>query len=256
VRVATRWGSIVVRLRITGEMPRGMIFVPIHWNGTFASDARVGALVNPIVDPVSGEPEFKHTPARVMPFSVRWHGFVLTRHHIASPDVTWWTLARGNQHLRYEIAGRKLPRDWSMWARQLLNVADDADWVEYSDPAAHVFRGALLVDDRISACVYLSPRPDLPSRTWLASLFERGRIGDAERVGLLMGQPAEPGADTGPIVCSCFGIGRKTICDTIRHDRLGTTQEIGKKLRAGTNCGSCLAEIRGLLIECRGGAES
>jgi assimilatory nitrate reductase catalytic subunit len=249
VRVATRFGSIIVRLRITGEMPRGMIFVPIHWNGAFSSDARVGTLVNPIVDPVSGEPELKHTPARVMPFSVRWHGFVLSRHHIASPDVTWWTLARGNQHLRYEIAGRKVPRDWSMWARWLLNAADDADWVEYSDPAAHVFRGALLIDDRISACVYLSPRPDLPSRTWLASLFERGRIGDAERMGLLMGQPADPLADTGPIVCSCFGIGRKTIVNAIRDDGLGTTQEVGKKLRAGTSCGSCLAEIRALLIE-------
>ena len=41
-----------------------------------------GTLVNPIADPVSGEPEFKHTPARVMPFSVRWHGFVLARNHI------------------------------------------------------------------------------------------------------------------------------------------------------------------------------
>jgi assimilatory nitrate reductase catalytic subunit len=255
VRVATRCGSIIVRLRITGEMPRGMIFVPIHWNGAFSSDARVGTLVNAIVDPVSGEPEFKHTPARVMPFTVRWHGFVLARDPIASPDVTWWTLARGNQHLRYEIAGRKLPRDWSMWARQLLNAADDADWVEYSDPAAHVFRGALLIDDRISACVYLSPRPDLPSRTWLASLFARDRISDAERAGLLMGQPADPRADTGPTVCSCFGIGRNTICAAIRHDRLGTTQEVGKKLRAGTNCGSCLAEIRALLIEC-GSAES
>jgi assimilatory nitrate reductase catalytic subunit len=256
VRVSTRWGSIIVRLRITGEMPRGMIFVPIHWNGAFSSDARVGTLINPVVDPVSGEPEFKHTPARVMPFAVRWHGFVLARHAIASPDVTWWTLARGNQHLRYEIAGRKPPRDWSMWARQLLNAADDADWVEYSDPAAHVFRGALLIDDRISACVYLSPRPDLPSRTWLASLFARDRISDVERAGLLMGQPADPRADTGPTVCSCFGIGRNAICDAIRHDRLGTTQEVGKKLRAGTNCGSCLAEIRALLIECGSGAES
>jgi len=255
VRVATRWGSIIVRLRISGEMPRGMIFVTIHWNGAFSSDARVCTLVNPVVDPISGEPEFKHTPARVMPFAVRWHGFVLARDAIASPDVTWWTLARGNQHLRYEIAGRKPPRDWSMWARQLLNAADDADWIEYSDPAAHVFRGALLTDDRISACVYLSPRPDLPSRTWLASLFARDRISDVERAGLLMGQPADPRADTGPTVCACFGIGRNAICDAIRHDRLGTTQEVGKKLRAGTNCGSCLAEIRALLIEC-GAAES
>src|SRR4029079_7798732 len=108
----------------------------------------------------------------------------------------------------------------------------------------------------ISACVYLSPRPDLPSRTWLASLFARDRINDVERAGLLMGQPADPRADTGPPVCSCFGIGRNAICTAIRQDRLGTTQEVGKKLRAGTNCESCLAEIRALLVECGVGAES
>ena len=70
---------MVARLRISGEMPRGMIFVPIHWSGEFSSDARVGALVNPVVDPISGEPEFKHTPARVTPFVVSWHGFILSR---------------------------------------------------------------------------------------------------------------------------------------------------------------------------------
>lgn len=250
VRVTTRWGSIIVRLRISGEMPRGMVFVPIHWNGAFSSDARVGALVNPIVDPVSGEPELKHTPARVLPFVVSWHGFVLARDPIASPDVTWWTLARGEKHLRYEIAGRRVRGDWSLWARRLLNAADDADWLEYSDPAAGMFRAALLSDDRITACIYLSPRPDLPSRTWLATLFTRDRIGDVDRAGLLMGQPADPRADTGPIVCSCFGVGRKAICEAIGRDRLTTTQDVGQKLRAGTNCGSCIAEIRTLLAEC------
>ena len=118
-----------------------------------------------------------------------WYGFVLTRDPIADPDITWWTLSRGDQHLRYEIAGRRVPRDWSLWARRLLNAADDADWVEYSDPAANVFRAALLSDDRLKACVHLSPRADLPSRTWLATLFARERISDADRAGLLMGRP-------------------------------------------------------------------
>ena len=56
------WGSIVVRVRTGADVPSGMVFSPIHWNRAFASDARVGALTNPVVDPISGEPEFKHTP--------------------------------------------------------------------------------------------------------------------------------------------------------------------------------------------------
>ncbi|MDB5729063.1 MAG: nasA, partial [Noviherbaspirillum sp.] len=74
-RVSTRWGSMVARVQHGGGIARGSVFVPIHWNNQTASDARVGALVNPAVDPVSGEPEFKHTPVRVDEFRVEWHGF-------------------------------------------------------------------------------------------------------------------------------------------------------------------------------------
>jgi assimilatory nitrate reductase catalytic subunit len=127
-----------------------------------------------------------------------------------------------------------------MWARTLFGAnSADADWIEYLDRGAGVYRGALLVEDRMSACVFISPRPDLPSRTWLSSLFTQERIDDADRAGLLMGQPGDPRADAGPIVCSCFGVGRRTICDAITQLDLKSPQEVSQKLRAGANCGSC-----------------
>ena len=247
-RVETRWGSLVARVKTTGEMPRGMVFVPIHWSGALASDARVGALVNPVVDPVSGEPEFKHTPARVMPFTVNWHGFILTRRPIPALDVTWGTTVRGDRFTRYEIAGRGRSPGPD-WARQLLGAPTDADWVEYSDPASGLFRGVLLIEERIAGCVFISPRMDLPSRAWLSSLFARKRIGDVDRVALLNGGPASPTGDPGPLVCSCFGVGRNTLCRTIAANKLRTPLEVGRKLKAGTNCGSCLPEIRQLLAQ-------
>jgi assimilatory nitrate reductase catalytic subunit len=249
VRVSTRWGSLIARLKVSGEIPRGMIFVPIHWSGVFASDARVGALVNPIVDPISGEPELKHTPARVAPFVVSWQGFILSREPIEDLDVTWWSVAQGEQFRRYEVAGRRVYRDWSRWAHRLFRAPAECDWLEYSDPNAGVYRAALLVEDRIAACVFLSPRQDLPSRSWLSSLFEKPRISDRDRAGLLLGQSADPRADTGPVVCSCFGVGRKTICNAIRQEKLATPQQVGEKLRAGTNCGSCVSEIKSLIAE-------
>src|SRR6185437_4624003 len=114
-RVSTHWGSMVVRASISGEIPRGMVFVPMHWSHAYASEARAGALVSPAVDPISGQPEFKHTPARVEPFPVEWHGVVLTRGAIATTDLTWWTLVRGAGWQRYELAGRTRPADWAEW---------------------------------------------------------------------------------------------------------------------------------------------
>jgi assimilatory nitrate reductase catalytic subunit len=245
-RVETRWGSLIARVRTSGEMPRGMIFVPIHWSGEHASDARVGALVNPVVDPISGEPELKHTPARVAPFVVDWYGFVLSRRPLEVLDVAWWARVRGARFMRYEIAGRS-PTVSAAWARALLHADGDIDWLEYSDAAAGIYRAAVLVDDRLDACVFVSSRSDLPARTWLSDLFSRERIDDADRAALLTGRPLDRARDAGPILCSCFGVGRETIVTAIAHDDLDSTQAIGRKLRAGTNCGSCLAEIRSLL---------
>ncbi len=248
VRVSTRWGTVVARLRMSGEIPRGTVFVPIHWSSTNASDARVGALVNPVVDPWSGEPEFKHTPARVEPFLVDWHGVLFSRQFYAAPDVTWWTLVHGSGFLRYELAGRGGCTDRASWSRQLLGATDPAaDYLDYQDAAAGVYRAAYLIDDRIAACVCIAPRPKLPSRSWLASLMAKEHLEDSDRGALLAGRPLIAGPDTGALVCSCFRVGSKTIAEAIARHGLATAQQVGARLQAGTGCGSCLPEISRLL---------
>jgi assimilatory nitrate reductase catalytic subunit len=246
VRVTTRWGRMVVRLRTSGEIARRSIFVPIHWNGATASDARVGALVNPSVDAISGEPEFKFTPARVEPFVVSWHGFVLTRRPIPLDSFSWWACAEGGDFQRYEIAGRRVPGDWSAWASALLGAEAGADWVEYADPSAGTYRAVHLRDERLESCVFIGARPELPSRTWLASLFAREQIAPLERATLLSGRPVDPGADAGATVCACFKVGRNAIeAAIIQGCRDATT--IGRRLKAGTNCGSCIPELHRMI---------
>jgi len=248
VRVVTRWGSMVARLRSSGAMPRRMIFVPMHWNDTVSGAARVGALVNPVVDPVSGEPESKHTPARVCAYEVAWQGFALSRKPLTLEDASTWSRTRGDGFQHYEMAGRRVRGDWAPWARRLLGAAADADWLEYVDRAAGVYRAALVLEDRLQGCLFLSPRPDLPSRSWVSSLFAQSALSHADRAGLLLGRPADAAADIGPVVCSCFHVGRNTIVQAIRGFALDSPQAIGKRLRAGTNCGSCIPELKALLL--------
>ncbi|PUA16345.1 nitrate reductase [Glaciimonas sp. PCH181] len=248
-RVSSQWGAMVARVQHGGGIARGSIFVPIHWSNQSASDARIGAVVNPVVDPVSGEPEFKHTPVRVEDFPVSWHGFVLSREEVGLDAVTHWTRIQGRTFARYELAGRNVIDDHGQWVRGLLGVNDpEADWLEYEDKTAGVYRAAYLIDDRIETCVFISPRPDLPSRAWLAGLFAKDVLADADRVGLLIGQPIEKGADAGPTVCSCFGVGRNTICSAIRAQGLSTVPQVTAALKAGGNCGSCVPEIKKLLV--------
>jgi assimilatory nitrate reductase catalytic subunit len=251
-RVSSRWGASVARVRHGGGIARGSVFMPIHWSGQTASDGRVGAVVNPAVDPVSGEPEFKHTPVRVEPFGVRWYGFILSRNELPLEEAANWTRIQGTGFIRYELAGRHPFPDAAGWARKLLQVEDeDADWIELEDRNGGVYRAAHLAGGRIEACLFVSQRQDLPARAWLAQMFAKDALTPQDRIGLLSGRARLGGADTapdpGPTVCSCFGVGRNAIRIAIERHGLKDAAEVTACVRAGGNCGSCVPEIRALL---------
>jgi assimilatory nitrate reductase catalytic subunit len=65
-------------------------------------------------------------------------------------------------------------------------------------------------------------------------------------MSLLAGVPPKGEVDCGKAVCSCFGVGENTIKQAIRKGA-NSVEAIGKALNAGTNCGSCIPEIRALL---------
>jgi assimilatory nitrate reductase catalytic subunit len=249
-RVTSNWGAAVARVQHGGGIARGSVFMPIHWSGQTASDARVGAVVNPAVDPVSGEPEFKHTPVRIEPFGVNWYGFILSRAELPLEEAANWTRIQGADFVRYELAGRKPFADAAGWARKLLQVEDeDADWIELEDGSGGVYRAAHLVDGRIEACLFVSQRQDLPARAWLAQMFGKDELTPQDRAGLLSGRAREAGVDAGPTVCSCFGVGRNTIRIAVEQHGLKDAAGVTACVKAGGNCGSCVPEIRALLAE-------
>jgi len=65
-------------------------------------------------------------------------------------------------------------------------------------------------------------------------------------VELLAGRPGKAAPDAGPIVCACFGVGKKTLEQAIAQGA-ASVEALGIRLKAGTNCGSCLPELKALL---------
>lgn len=248
VRIFSRWGEVIARARFSEDQQKGSLFVPIHWSAQFASLGRVGAVVNPALDPISGQPEFKHTPVNISLYEPTWHGFLLTRRDLDVSDASYWVKATGKQFYRYELAGEQAPKDWPAWARSILCSADDdINWVEYLDVGNRSYRGVRLVGGRIESCIFIAPNHKLPSRSWLGGLFAKENVSDTERNALLAGRSPAGQKDVGRIVCACFSVGTNTIIDAIKSQRLTTVEEIGAVLQAGTNCGSCIPELRVIL---------
>ena len=64
---------------------------------------------------------------------------------------------------------------------------------------------------------------------------------------LLSGRSADGVVETGPVICACFGVGLSAIRAALAQGQAVTVDDIGRALRAGTNCGSCLPELRSII---------
>jgi assimilatory nitrate reductase catalytic subunit len=245
-RLTSRNGTMLARVQISEDQRPGSVFVPMHWNDAFARSARVDALVAPITDPISGQPESKHTPVRVEAYRPAWQGFVLSRTRLDFADASYCVCSRGAGFWRHELAGEVTPEDWRSWVQAALDSS--GNWVEYRDAGMGRYRAACLQDGKLEAVFFIATDQRLPEREWLSSLFTESQLGAAELTGLLVARPPNgAAADTGRNVCACFSVGEKTILNAIQTQELDSVEAIGLCLKAGTGCGSCVPEIRRLL---------
>jgi len=248
VKVSSAWGEAMVRARIDDDVPEGMVFMPMHWNDQYASNALVDNLVNPDRDPFSGQPEFKHTPVMIKAVKKSWYGFLLSRRQLDLSSQDYWNLNKGHSLWRYEIAGNETPDCWAEHARNLICAHEEkVTWMEYLDQSAKQYRAARMVGNQLESCIFISPNEHLPNRDWLMALFDKTDLDDKDKAFLLSGRPGEATDDAGASVCACFGVGRNTILKAIKEKKLQSVGDIGNALQAGTNCGSCIPELTALL---------
>jgi assimilatory nitrate reductase catalytic subunit len=243
-RVTTDYGQCTLKVVVSERQQRGMLFAPIHWSEATATGSRVGALVAPFTDAFSGQPENKATPASITPHEYVFYGFALSRAPLQLPAHAWWARVAVTGGYGYLIADNADLAGWQSWLR---SVTSD-DLAEYEDFGGGVYRAASFAADRIEACLFIGPARDAGDWNVVKQSFAADTLSDDQRRMLLSGQSSDGLASAGPIVCACFGVGRTTICDAIAGGA-GTAAEIGARLKAGTNCGSCVPEMKRLIAQ-------
>jgi assimilatory nitrate reductase catalytic subunit len=243
-RVTTDYGQCTLKVAVSERQQRGMLFAPIHWSEASASAARVGALVAPFTDPFSGQPENKATPASIVPYEYVFRGFALSRVPLALPDHAWWARVTVAGGFGYLFADNADLAGWQSWLRSVTS----RDLAEYKDFGGGVFRAAAFAGNRIDTCLFVGPARDAGDWDVVKGLFAADALSADQRRLLLSGRSADGLASSGPIVCACFGVGRTTICDAILGGA-NSAAEIGAQLKAGTNCGSCIPELKRLVAQ-------
>jgi assimilatory nitrate reductase catalytic subunit len=248
-RLESPHGSTVLPVRLSNDLRQGELFAPIHWTDLFTSAGPIDAVVGAATDPISGQPELKATPVRLVAVTPRWHGLLMR----GSPGVPsgpyYWGRVPLEHGDAFTLTGwEPLPteRGSEAWIAALLGTATAAELVIYADPARGTFRYASMAATRLDACLFIAKtKLALPSRDTLAVLLGT-RIEPDARASVLAGSSAMSNPD-GPTICACFGVGLNTLHETIASKRLTSVAAIGAALRAGTNCGSCIPELKAIL---------
>jgi assimilatory nitrate reductase catalytic subunit len=244
-RVTTRYGSCVLKVVVSNGQRRGSIFAPIHWSDATASSARICDLVMGDTDRYSGQPEAKATPAAIAPVAFAFRGFALTRAPVALPRGTWWARVAVPEASGLLLATDDGPETWHERARQMFG--DGAELAEYSDMERGVYRVAAFAAGKLAGALFIGPAAGAPQWDAVKPLFEADTLAAEARRVLLSGRSADGLAGAGPIVCACFGVGLATIREAIQSGAARSVEAIGTALRAGTNCGSCLPELKRLV---------
>lgn len=238
-QVTTDHGTAILRVLISERATKGQIFAPMHWTGETAPTGRIDALVAPITDPVSGQPESKSSVAAMHRYAAKWYGFAVSDAAFR-PSCDYWargTLQRGYQA---ELAGMETPQDWVAYARDMFGLRD-AEVLTMFDPARGRTRLAFVENGILRAAIFIAPEPVALARSVLTD-----HLGDAADPSLLAGRAGAGRPDPGAIICACFDVGVNQIIAAI-GEGAATVEAIGTALNAGTNCGSCRPEIKALI---------
>ncbi len=245
VTVRSRLGEATLRLLVTDAAPMGRVFAPMHWASRYASCGRVDVLAEAVTDPISGQPELKHTPVCIRRSDVDWYAFGVFTEEPAKGELSslgYWAKARTKNGWRTEFAG-KGEAPLQQLTAALFKGKTRSGVQELRDRAG--FRRARYEGDVLNAFLTVNRRePVAADRSWLSSLVGV-EIDAATRAVLLAGRPPT-GAAAGRIVCACEGVGVDAIRNAISCGAT-SVDEIGRTTRAGTNCGSCRSEIAALI---------
>lgn len=254
---AEKRGCCLLKTRFDSNQRRGELFAPMHWNAEFAAKANINRLVGLAVDPISGQPELKSAAVALMSWNVsRWATIVcdqpIDAKVLAEQDCYWIKQVLPDGYC-YQFAFEKTDELQEKWLKNLINLKHQhislqrpvlQGWLALKQGT--LTQGTLNQETmQLQSILWTSERPLINNADWFAHLLSRSHL-EEDACFAILKQEISDEFQNGPLVCSCFSVREKQILDAI-DDGVDSVEALGKKLKCGTNCGSCKAELGSLI---------
>ncbi len=260
VRLKSRRGELTLRVQATDEMRTAQVFVPMHWGSQFMRGAGVNALMGSDYDPNSKQPELKHAAVQAEKAELP-HLLVAMRRFAAATMPSAQQLAERLQPLlaQFDYASLNLVgRDHTVVVFRAYSAAPPepaplreldrlfaldapATTMHYRDLRRGVFKAARVENDAVIA-VRLAG--ETAGEEWLKNMMVQGASAEAVRPWVLapLSTPPRGSLNRGRIVCNCLDVSETEIRRELTPD--ATLAALQAKLKCGTECGSCVPELK------------
>lgn len=282
VHVTSRRGSIVLPLAASAEVGLSQAFIAMHWGGEYLSGssstgqrlAGVNALTTPSFCPDSKQPELKHAAVKILKAELPWSllaaawlpqdaaldtAGVLRGLMQSFPFASCVPFGAGSAleggapertGILFRAAAYEAPPDAVLAQIEGLLALGGSDTLRYADAKRGQRRAVRLVRDGDDARLEgFLLGGDTRAEAWIKALLQDRLPAQAYGRQLLRPGAAAPAgvAARGKVICSCFGVSQTAIEAQLAAGS-GTDDErlagLQGALKCGTNCGSCLPELK------------
>jgi assimilatory nitrate reductase catalytic subunit len=255
-QVRSKRGKLNLRVEASAEMREGQVFIPMHWGGQFMSGLGANVLTTSACDPQSRQPELKHAAVQVEKLGLPWQmvamrkGDALKRMSLLQPLLENFDYAalglygRDSELVVLRAAhGTAIADELLAQIDGVLGLDEDVQVMNYRDARRGVSKRALMEDGVLNG-VRLTG--ETAARDWLKEIIAQGADAQALRPWLLAPISAPPAGQTqrGRIICNCLDVSEQEIIHEFKNG-LDLTA-VQAKLKCGTQCGSCLPELKRL----------
>lgn len=276
VHVTSRRGSLVLPVQASTQLAPAQAFIAMHWGEEFVSGstssgvrmAGVNALTSPAFCPRSKQPELKHAAVKILKAELPWRLLavawlpadkaLLAREQLRAlmPAFAYAScvpFGRERTGLLFRAAAYEAAGDEVQARIAGLLGLDGREVLHYADRKRGQRRSMRLVQQageaRLEGFLLAG---DISAEAWIKTLLQEEL--PAQSYGRLLLVPGAKApvalAARGKQVCSCFDVGQAQIdaalpsCTGSADARL---QQLQDTLKCGTNCGSCVPELKRLV---------
>ena len=271
VRVKSRRGELVLPVAATDAVAPAQAFIAMHWGSEYLAGLGVNGLTSPALCPRSLQPELKHAAVRLeaadLPWQVVAAAWLPQADALAAREAlrdlfSAWPYACCVPFGREEAgalgdrvgvlfrAAATQPQPALLARIEHILQLGDGPVLRYNDPRSGQHRAMRLHVDGSLQTFLLAGQ--VTAQAWVLSLLQQQLPAAAFGRALLAASaaPPQPVVARSRQVCACHDVSEDTINATLLQLQGGPEQRLAPlqaQLKCGTDCGSCLPEVRALV---------